>query len=99
MARLEVTQVGWDRWLRILFLESTDPQTVNWLLSEIKQTIPKFKIKELVELPSGPCRVYVEKIPWDYSLWTWVVKQLCLKGWEPFSGDNSTIWLRRLELD
>ncbi len=75
-------------------LESTDPEVVNWFLTEVKKLAPRCKI-EVCKFPSGePCFVRVEKLPVPGTVAIWLIKQLGLKGWEPFSADSKFVAFR-----
>jgi hypothetical protein len=71
-------------------LWSTDWGTLDRITDELKKFIPRYSIKEERNLLSGEIYFY-----WianlqnrDYEVGAWIVKQLCLQGWEPFAAES-----------
>ena len=68
-------------------LESTDSEMLERILAEVKKLIPSCSVRDKRELPSGELYFYViyNLRGKGWSVATWIVKQLCLQGWEPFA--------------
>ena len=76
------------------YLESTLPDVLDWVLAELKKLEPRCRIAESSRLPSGElCAVWVTKLN-GLGVAIWVIKELCLKGWEPFASDAGSVGLR-----
>lgn len=82
-----------------LDLVSTDSQVLDWFLAELQKVFPTCSVRdEYGKFPSGEkcscCIDWPKGESWVAGLaHLWVVKQLCLQGWEPFAvhhsgGDN-----------
>jgi hypothetical protein len=92
------TRVGWTE--AGVFLSSTDPDVLDWVFDDVQKFIPTatlFRDWRGV-LPSGETYSYtIQKLKGtDRDVAWWIVKQLCLQGWEPFAVEGSTIHLRLL---
>ena len=71
-------------------LYCTDSEVFESVLEELKKLIPSCRVHSKTELISG--EIYhceIDKLKGqDKKVGVWVMKQLCLQGWEPFeSGD------------
>jgi hypothetical protein len=68
----------------------TDPSEIDTMLSQLKPLFPKLYLAEKNNLPSG--EMYFCKIKGlsyrDLDVSWWLIKQLCLRGWEPLGGDG-----------
>jgi len=84
MKRFGYAEVSWGS--SGIVLLSTDPQVIDWVLSELKKFISSFQIRFENRLFSGEryfCQLErLEKK--DEQVWWWIVRQLTLQGWEPF---------------
>ncbi len=65
----------------------TDEKMIEWISSEIIKLFPDAQIEYKLQLTSGEdyyCEI--EKLPRgrESDISFWVLKQFCLKGWEPF---------------
>ncbi len=81
-----------------VFLSSTDSQVMDSVFEEVKGFIPGatlFKNWRGV-LPTGETYTYtMQKLQGrDGDVAWWIVKQLCLQGWEPFAVEGNAIHLR-----
>jgi hypothetical protein len=80
-------------------IESTDSEAVEQLLAELRKSM-HFEVKELDKHSfGGVAQVHVYALSnKDYAVYWWMVKQLCLQGWEPFveeeRGSRITMVLR-----
>jgi hypothetical protein len=81
-------------------LRSTDSQVLDWILAELKKVITDFRVladRDLIipsNLPSGEKYLLcIDKLrDKDKQVGWWILKQLCLQGWEPFAArtDNTS---------
>jgi hypothetical protein len=73
-----------------IWLESTDSQVLNWILAEVRKFYPSSWMKQRDKLPSGEVySVEISKLKDDdCAVHWWIVKQLCLQGWEPFAAPD-----------
>lgn len=96
MKRNGYTRVNWTE--AGVFLSSTDSHVMDWVLDEVKKWLPTMTLFRdwRGELPSGETYTYtMQKLQGrDRDVAWWIVKQLCLQGWEPFAAEGSTIHLR-----
>ena len=65
----------------------TDNEIIDWVCNEVVKLFPNSKLKSQKKLITGEnyhCRLV--KLPGDkdQDIAYWVLKQFCLKGWEPF---------------
>ena len=75
-----------------VYLRSTDSQVLDWILAELKKVITDFQVSagpNLIipsNLPSGEkYLLHIVKLrDKDNQVGWWILKQLCLQGWEPF---------------
>ena len=94
-----------------IMLESTDPQVIDMFHIQVKQLVPNCQLAAWIPWPGGDCqptgdptgeawwaradkvwkgdRVHAE------ALGFWIVKQLCLEGWEPFNVSRRSFCLRK----
>jgi hypothetical protein len=74
--------------VNFISVQSTDPEVVEQLLAELRKLI-SFQVRALdwSKLPSGePSVWHLDKFKERaYPAHCWMVKQLCLQGWEPFA--------------
>lgn len=79
-----------------VYLYSTDSQVLDWTLAELKKVITNFRVSESVRdtLPSGEkCCFHIDELrDRDYEVGWWILKQLCLQGWEPFAVHEGTTY-------
>ena len=80
---------------------STDPQVINWILSELKKIIPTFSFtrKSTTDFSGKAFEFRIDQLQnKDYIVGMWIIQQLCQNGWEPFgvtgNGDDEIIHLR-----
>jgi len=72
-------------------LYCTDPQMLESIFTELKKLVPSCKrAAEAFKLASGEVLGYsVHRLQGqDNLIFLWVVKQLCLQGWEPFEAKD-----------
>jgi len=68
-------------------LVSTDSQVLDWIFAEVRKFFPGCAVRNKKELPSGEtfaCNIHRLKDR-DWEVCWWIIKQLCLQGWEPFA--------------
>ena len=73
-----------------VLLHSTDSQVLDWILAELKKVITNFRMSagpKDPKLPSGETYyLHIDKLQGkDRQVGWWILKQLCLQGWEPFA--------------
>jgi hypothetical protein len=81
-------------------LESTDSQVLDGILAEVRKFFP-FCRGQVAELPSGEWyNLDIHRLRGKgLAVYWWVVKQLCLQGWEPFAvGKETHCYHLRLEV-
>jgi len=74
-------------------MQSTDSQTISWLISEIRKLIPSCQEKYTWKLPSSNdlCLCSLEKLQNQDAVVPWLMmKKLCEHGWEPFAYHEET---------
>jgi len=73
---------------------------LNWIFAEVQKFYPYSQIKRRSELSSGEIYgVVIGKLDYEWSVHWWIVKQLCLQGWEPFAvGKEAHRYHLRLEV-
>lgn len=83
-------QISWGE--GYVDLSCTDSEVLESVLEELEKLVPSYRV-EKTESFSGEiywCRI--DKIRhqevWDVGFW--VMKQLCLQGWEPFVSTGSS---------
>jgi len=65
-------------------LYCTDETNLDSLITQLKQLFPNMRLEETHKLPSGEIYAYLLKgLDYDDVRW-WLIKYLCLQGWEPF---------------
>lgn len=82
-------------------LRSTHSGVLDWILGELKKLIA-FRMSREDQLPSGETfRCYIDRFEGkrvvgekNMHICWWIVKQLCLQGWEPFAGEDGSVHLR-----
>ena len=83
-----------------LRIRSTDPETIQWILEEIKSIAPQYKV-DTANTPLG--HLYfanIYKIGTDVNSFGWMLlTKLSAKGWEPFKSETrSHPWLEIFHL-
>ena len=65
---------------------STDSQVLDWILAELKKVKTGFRAS-VDKLPSGEeYSLRIDRLgSKDLEVGWWILKQLCLQGWEPFA--------------
>ena len=76
----------------------TDENMITWILDELKKFIPSYKLANQTKLISGEIYgVRIEKLQSnDDVVAYWILKQLVLRGWEPFEVVNEETYHLRL---
>jgi hypothetical protein len=69
-----------------VFFESTDSELVKWFLAELKKLVSSYKIAiSESDLLGNPIACRIGNLSGkDSAIATWLIQQLCEKGWEPF---------------
>jgi hypothetical protein len=82
-------------------LMATVSQVLDWVLDELKKFGPSQEIEYKIEskLALSPDETYQVEIACSKAedgvlIGWWVIKQLCLQGWEPFEVEGSAIHFR-----
>jgi hypothetical protein len=86
-----------------IFFYCTDPQTVNWIVGEVKKIVPTCSLDSPLTTHNKISQLQDK----DGEIGYWLVQMLCLKGWEPFAvtstykekfpdywGDHDVIYFR-----
>ena len=85
-----------------VILGSTDSQVLDWISAEAQKLYPSSQVRK-DKLPSGEVYgVFISEIGYDaIVLYWWILKQLCLKGWEPFAVEerSSNVSIHHLRLE
>ena len=86
-AYAEVT-LGLKRGSMGVTLESTDDSVVRQMAAEAKELIPSCRVVHGDRLPGGKAyKVTVHKLQdKDADVAWWMIRKLCLDGWEPLGG-------------
>jgi len=67
-------------------LTCTDPEVFDWIYAEVRKLIPSARMSVWAQyLSDEPCSVKLDKLQGkDVEVRNWIMKTLCLHGWEPF---------------
>jgi hypothetical protein len=80
----------------------TDPETRDWISANLKRFFPSLKIVYKSDFSGEAYFCQIENVKdKGPEIHYWILKQLCLKGWEPFQISEETNTLRvhlRLEV-
>jgi hypothetical protein len=96
MKGTKYTRVNWTD--AGVFLSSTDSDVMDWAFAEVQKYIPTaalFRDWRGVLLSGETYAYTMHKLEGrDRDVAWWIVKELCLQGWETFAVEGSTIHLR-----
>ncbi len=75
-------------------LYCTDDNILNWIASEIKKILPSSRTDEWKILTGSTSSLWLDKLQnKDGEVAFWILKQLCDRGWEPFSVSGNFHWV------
>jgi len=81
-------------------VECTDSEAIESVLDELKKLVPSCRVRKAETISGETYHWGISKLrDQDWAVAFWIIKQLCLQGWEPFStSDNSYGDLKWLNL-
>ena len=91
MKRYKYASLLWED--SIFYFGCTDAEITEWVHSKIKTFEPKRRISSHKDPYDEKYGLTVEKVKAQGLFW-WTLRQLCQKGWEPFSAEWGDLHLR-----